>query len=91
MGINHHVGGWFLVQIAEQLREDEMLEHIGVITCVETVAVAEHDGNEAKTNRILPRLATAAPDTHTPLFFQAETPHGPDTIRNGQNEKAAPL
>jgi hypothetical protein len=48
MGINHHVGGWFLVQIVEQLREYAMLEHIGVITCVKTVAVAEHGGDEKK-------------------------------------------
>jgi hypothetical protein len=30
------------------LREYAMLEHIGVITCVKTVAVAEHGGGEEK-------------------------------------------
>ena len=35
-----------------------MLEHIGVITCVETVAVAEHGGAESGRNRILASLVT---------------------------------
>jgi hypothetical protein len=42
MGIDHHIGSIFLVQISEQLYQYHVLEHIGVVPSVEAVAITEH-------------------------------------------------
>ena len=42
MGVQHGEGSVLLGQVFQNSNQDAVLEHIGVVACVEGVAVAEH-------------------------------------------------
>src|SRR5690606_15783575 len=41
VSVDDPVGGIFEIQVAQQLNQNGMLEHIGVVACVEGVAITE--------------------------------------------------